>query len=434
MGWSRVVVSTMTALAVVVSQLRMAYAFVMTQPTVLISGAGIAGPTLAYWLNRNGYRVIVVEVAPGIRPGGQTVDLRGVGREVIERMGLLDDMTALALDQAGAAWVRADGSRRAEMPVTAFDGNGLVSKVEILRGDIAEVLYTATAEHTDYRFDVRIDELEQAADGVHATLSDGSKVTAALVVGADGAHSAVRKLVWGPEQQFVKPLGGYHAWFTAQDTVGLDGWFLIYQEPGLVTSMRPDHEPRLSKAGLAFRSDPISYDRKDVDSQRRLIESKFANAGWESGPLLAAARTADDFYFDAFVQVHMDSWSCGRATLVGDAGYCASPLSGMGTALALVGAYLLAGELGPAGDGLSPPRLAEALARYENLMRPFVANVQKLPAGIDGYAPKSNADIAINGLVMKWMQRWPFRPIANRLWMSKADSIELPDYRPGEPG
>jgi 2-polyprenyl-6-methoxyphenol hydroxylase-like FAD-dependent oxidoreductase len=400
----------------------------MTPPTVLISGAGIAGPTLAFWLNRTGYRVIVVELAPGIRPGGQTVDLRGVGRQVVERMGLLDQMTSSALDQEGAAWVRADGSRRAEMPVTAFDGNGLISTVEILRGDIAEVLYAATVEHTEYRFDCRIDELTQDADGVHATLSDGTTVAADLVVGADGAHSAVRKLVWGPEDQFVKPLGGYHAWFTAPDTVGLDGWFLIYQEPGLVTSMRPDHDVRLSKAGLAFRSEPIDYDRKDVDAQRRLVEQKFANAGWESAALLAAARTAADFYFDAFVQVHMDSWSSGRATLVGDAGYCASPLSGMGTALALVGAYVLAGELGPAGDGLSPPRLAEAFARYEARMRPFVTNVQKLPAGIDGYAPKSNADIAINGLVMKWMQRWPFRPIANRLWMSKADSIELPDY------
>lgn len=398
------------------------------RPTVLISGAGIAGPALAFWLNRNGYRVIVVEVAPGIRPGGQTVDLRGAGREVIARMGLLDELMGLALDQAGAAWVRADGSRRAEMPVTAFDGNGLVSKVEILRGDIADVLYTATAEQTDYRFDTRIVELSEHADGVEATLSDGSTVTAELVVGADGAHSAVRKLRWGPGEQCVEPLGGYHAWFTAPDSVGLDGWFLIYQEPGLVSSMRPDRDPRQAKAGLAFRSEPLDYDRKDVPAQLRLLEQRFANAGWESQALLAAARSADDFYFDAFVQVHLDSWSSGRVTLVGDAGYCASPLSGMGTALALVGAYLLAGELGPAADGLSHQRLAGAFARYEARMKPFVTNVQKLPAGIDGYAPKSNADIVIGALVMKWMQRWPFRPIANRLWMSKADSIELPDF------
>lgn len=366
----------------------------MSSPTVLISGAGIGGPTLAFWLNRRGYRVIVVEVADGVRPGGQTVDLRGAGRSVVARMGLLDAMLERTLDQAGAAWVRADGSRRAQMPVTAFDGNGLVSEVEILRGDIAEVLYDATRDDTDYRFGTRITALSQDANGVEATLSDGSVVNADLVVGADGAHSAVRRLVWGPAERFVTPLGGYHAWFTAPDVVGLDGWMLIYQEPGLVASMRPDHDPRLSKAGLAFRSAPLTYDRHDVDAQRRLLEDRFAGAGWQSANLLAAARTADDFYFDAFVQVHMDSWSSGRATLLGDAGYCASPLSGMGTALALVGAYLLAGELGTADDGLGSERLGAALARYEARMRPFVASVQKLPAGIDGYAPKSNVDMS----------------------------------------
>ena len=147
-----------------------------SQPTVLISGAGIAVTTLAFWLTRNGYRVIVVEVAPGVRPGGQTVDLRGAGRDVVARMGLLDTMLALTLDQAGAAWVKADGTRRAEMPVTAFDGNGLVSTVEILRGDIADVLYAATREHAEFRFDTRITELAQDEDVVHATLSDGSTV------------------------------------------------------------------------------------------------------------------------------------------------------------------------------------------------------------------------------------------------------------------
>jgi len=300
----------------------------MPQPTVLISGAGVAGPALAFWLHRNGFRVVVVEVSPGIRPGGQTVDLRGVARQVVDRMGLLEDMTQRSLEQRGAAWVKADGSRRAEMPVEAFNGNGLVSSLEILRGDIADVLYGATSSDVDYRFDARITELVQESDGVTATLSDGDSVEADLVVGADGAHSAVRRLVWGSEEQFVTPLGGYHAWFTAPDHVGLDGWYLIYQEPGLVASMRPDHSPELSKAGLAFRSEPLTYDRRDVDSQRAILEERFADAKWESQALLAAARTADDFYFDSFVQVHMDSWSCGRAALVGDAAYCASPLSG----------------------------------------------------------------------------------------------------------
>ncbi|KUI17275.1 FAD-binding monooxygenase [Mycobacterium sp. GA-1285] len=400
----------------------------MTQPTVLISGAGIAGPSLAFWLTRNGYRVIVVEIAPGVRPGGQTVDLRGAGGDVIERMGLIDQMRARALEQRGAAWVRSDGSRRAEMPVTAFDGNGLVSKLEILRGDLVDVLYQATRDSVEYRFGARISELREVDAGVEATLADGTVVRADLVVGADGPHSAVRRLAFGPEEQFVKPIGGYNAWFSAPDSVGLDGWFLLYQAPGgLNASMRPSHDPAIAKAGLAFRSEPLEYDRHDLDQQRRILVERFAGAGWECDALLAAAHEADDFYFDSFAQIHMPTWSTGRVTLVGDAGYCASPLSGMGTSLALVGAYLLAGELGPASS-LEPEGIAKALARYESLMRPYVDTCQKLNNTIDRYAPMSESDIAVNAAVMKWMQRWPFRPVAARLWFTTADSIELPNY------
>lgn len=400
----------------------------MTQHTVLISGAGIAGPSLAFWLTRNGYRVIVVEVAPGVRPGGQTVDLRGAGGDVVERMGLIDQMRARALEQRGAAWVRSDGSRRAEMPVAAFGGNGLVSKLEILRGDLVEVLYQATRDSVEYRFGQRISELREGDAGMEATLTDGSVLHADLVVGADGPHSAVRRLAFGAEDQFVKPIGGYNAWFSAPDSVGLDGWYLLYQAPGgLNASMRPSHDPAIAKAGLAFRSEPIEYDRHDLDQQRQILAERFAGAGWECDALLAAADEADDFYFDSFAQIHMPSWSTGRVTLVGDAGYCASPLSGMGTSLALVGAYLLAGELGPASS-FEADGLPDALARYESRMRPYVDTCQKLNNTIDRYAPMSESDIAVNAAVMKWMQRWPFRPVAARLWFTTADSIELPDY------
>lgn len=400
----------------------------MPAPTVLVSGAGVAGPALAFWLSGSGYRVVVVEAAPGVRPGGQTVDLRGAGADVVERMGLLGEMTQRALFQRGVAWVRSDGSWRAEMPVEAFDGNGVVSKLEILRGDLVEVLYAATRDRAEYRFGTRITELAARDDGVDATLTDGSSLRADLVVGADGPHSAVRRLTFGPEEQFFTPLGGYHAWFTAPDHVGLDGWYLMYQAPpGLNASMRPSHDPAIAKAGLAFRSEPLTYDRRDLDAQRRILVERMAGAGWCTDALLAAAAEADDFYFDAFGQVRMDTWSRGRVTLVGDAGYCASPLSGMGTSLALVGAYLLAGELGPAPSECGE-HVERALAGYETRMRPYVDRCQDLPAGIDGYAPKSHADIAITAQVMKWMQRWPFRDVAARKYFTTADSIDLPDY------
>jgi len=396
-------------------------------PTVLISGAGIAGPALAFWLTKSGYQVTIVELADGIRPGGQTVDLRGAGGDVVERMGLIDQMRQRSLDQRGVAWIKADGSRRAEMPVTAFNGNGLVSKLEILRGDLVDVLYQATTEQTDYRFGTRIEELSQSEDTVKATLSDGSTLSADLVVGCDGPHSAVRRLAFGPEELFVKPMGGYNAWFTAPDTVGLDGWYLMYQAPGLNASMRPSHDPALCKAGLAFRSRPIAYDRRNADEQWALLTTHFAGAGWQCDALLSAAQTADDFYFDAFVQVHMPTISQGRVTLVGDAGYCASPLSGMGTSLALVGAYVLAGELGPAGS-LDAQRIQAALLRYEAVMRPYIDRCQDLPNGVDGYLPKSASDIAVTAQVMKWMQRRPFRSFAEKKWFTTADAIDLPDY------
>lgn len=400
----------------------------MTQPTVVISGAGIAGPALAFWLAKIGWRVIVVEVAQGIRPGGQTVDLRGAGGDAVERMGLMDQMRERALDQKGVAWVSSDGSHRAEMPVTAFDGNGLVSKLEILRGDLVDVLYQATKDSAQYRFNTRISGLEQDDDGVDVTLSDGTRLQANLVVGADGPHSAVRSLAFGPEEQFVKSLGGYNAWFSAPDNVGLDGWYLMYLAPGgLNASMRTTHDPATAKAGLAFQSEPIEYDRHDLDVQRQLLIDRFAGAGWQCDHLLAAAQDADDFYFDSFLQVHMPNWSRGRVTLVGDAGYCASPLSGMGTSLALVGAYLLAGELSHA-NSLDAQGVRDALARYQTTMRPYVDKCQDIPNRVERYAPNSASDIAMNIGVMKWMQRWPFRPIATRIWFKVADSIDLPDY------
>ncbi|WP_370062061.1 FAD-dependent monooxygenase [Mycobacterium sp. MAA66] len=401
----------------------------MTQPTVLVSGAGVAGPALAYWLTRNGYHVVVVEASPDIRTGGQTVDLRGAGRDVVARMNLLQAMTERSLFQRGVAWVRSNGTRRAEMPVEAFDGNGIVSKLEILRGDLADVLFQSTRDATEYLFDTKISALDPHDDHVEATLTDGRVLRVDLVVGADGPHSAVRRLVFGPEEQFIRPLGGYHAWFTTPDTVGVDGWYLMYQAAGgLNASLRPSHDASTAKAGLAFRSEPIEYDRRDLDQQRALLAERFHGAGWHCDELLDGAKQADDFYFDAFAQVHMDTWSKGRVTLCGDAGYCASPLSGMGTSLALVGAYVLAGELGPAAS-MDAARIDGALRRYESVLRPYVTRCQDLPAGLDGYAPMSERDIATTASAMKWVQRWPLRRYATRKWFATAQSIDLPEYR-----
>ena len=343
-------------------------------------------------------------------------------------MGLIDEMRSRALEQRGAAWVKSDGSRRAEMPVTAFDGNGLVSKLEILRGDLVDVLYQATRESAEYRFGTSISDVQQADDGAEVTFADGT-----AHAGGPGR--------WCRRPAFRGATVGLRSRGTVRQAdrrlqrvvlrarfVGLDGWFLLYQAPGgLNASMRPSHDPSIAKAGLAFQSEPITYDRRNLDEQRQILVDRFAGAGWECDALLTAAQEADDFYFDSFAQVHMPSWSSGRVALVGDAGYCASPLSGMGTSLALVGTYVLAGELG-AADSFDAEHIQNAFRRYGTVMRPYVDKCQDLPNTIDRYAPRKAADITANALVMKWMQRWPFRPVAAKLWFTTADSIDLPDY------
>jgi len=393
--------------------------------TVLVSGAGIAGPALAYWLTRHGHAVTVVESAAAPRPGGQTVDLRGAGREVVERMGLMPAVREACMAQEGIAYVDASGAHVAEMPVDAFGGEGIVSEIEILRGDLARILLDATAD-VEYLYGLRVTGLENGADDVEVTFSDGQVRTFDLVVGADGPHSGIRGLAFGPEERFVTPVGGYTAWFTAPDPVGLDGWYEMYNEPGRVASIRPDTTPGRAKAGLSFLSGPLGYDRRDQAAQRELVAERFAGMGWVTPTLVEAVRTADDFYLDMVGQVRMDHWTRGRVALVGDAGYCPTPLTGLGTTLALVGAYVLAGELSRTADH------ATAFAAYEERMRPLVKEGQTLPpGGMTGYCPKTRGAIRMRVLTTRAMVSRIGQPIAKKLFFSKSQAIALPNYSSG---
>lgn len=395
--------------------------------SVLISGAGIAGPVLASLLARRGVAVTVVETADGVRPGGQAVDLRGAGRTVLDRMGLLEAARAMALDQQGIADVDADGRHLTEMRVTDFGGEGIISEIEILRGDLAELLVAdSVGRGVEYLFGTRITALSDLGDRVRVDLSDGSVREVGLVVGADGPHSGTRRLVFGPEEEFVDPLGGYMAWFTCPEGESLDGWYAMYNHPGgLAASLRPGRLPGTAKASLAFTSPPLDYDRHDIAQQRALLATRFRNAGWRTAELVDAARTAEDFYLDALVQVHLPRWSRGRITLIGDAAYCPSPLTGLGTSLALVGAHVLAGELTSRDDH------AAALLRYEELVRPYVRTAQTLPpGGIRGYAPSSRFAIWLRVATTRLMVSRLFSGIAKKLFFSKAEAIALPDYEP----
>ncbi|MFD6126652.1 FAD-dependent monooxygenase, partial [Streptomyces hydrogenans] len=278
----------------------------MTKNEILISGAGIAGTALAYWLRKAGFAVTVVERAPEPRPGGQTVDLRGAGRTVIERMGLMDRAKAITVDQRGLALVDGKGKVTARVPADSFGGEGIVSEIEILRGDLAHLLHEATLPDTEYLFDDTITGIDQDTDpdAVTVTFEKAAPRRFSLVVGADGTHSVVRALAFGPEEEFARPLDLYTAWFTAHDDLDLDSWYLMHNAPGgLVASARPGRLPGEIKAGFSFRSPPLAYDRRDVEAQKEIVARRFAGVGWETPRLLRAMRTAPDFFLDSMAQV-----------------------------------------------------------------------------------------------------------------------------------
>jgi 2-polyprenyl-6-methoxyphenol hydroxylase-like FAD-dependent oxidoreductase len=396
----------------------------MRNRTVLISGAGIAGPALAFWLRRRGFAPTVVEVAPAPRPGGHAVDLRGAARDVVERMGLMERVRAASVDERGFAFVNRDGRWTAKMPADLFGGEGIVAEIEIARGDLTRILYEATRADTEYLFGDRIAALSEGGDGVKVTFAGGTVRTFDLVVGADGVHSGVRRLAFGPESELVRYLGGYTAYFTVPDPGNLENWFLMHNAPGgLVAGLRPERGGT-AKAALSFTSPPLDYDRRDVPAQQEILREKFTGTGWLVPAILDAMPDAEDFYFDSFCQVHMDRWYRGRTVLLGDAGYCGSPLAGLGTAMALVGAYVLAGEL-----AASPDDHTAAFDRYQRELGPYVKQCQQLPpGGVKGFAPANPVMISLRNLSMRMMTRWPMRQVFAKQFQ-KADAITLRDYR-----
>jgi 2-polyprenyl-6-methoxyphenol hydroxylase-like FAD-dependent oxidoreductase len=360
---------------------------------VLISGASVAGPALAYWLARHGITPTVVESAPALRLGGQAIDVRGAALTVVERMGLLDDLRAARTQMLGMSILDSAGNELMRSTEHTQSGGRLDSDdIEVLREDLTALLADRTAG-VEYVFGDSVRALHQDAGGVDVTFERGAPRRFDLVVGADGLHSNVRRLAFGPEERFAHHLGSYVAVFTADNVLGLDRWQVWLREGDAGAGIYTARDNAELRVNLGFMSGPLAYDRHDLDAQRQLVADRTAGLGWEIPRLVKAMWQAPDFYFDAMAQIHMQAWTAGRVTLVGDAAYCASPMSGQGTSLALVGAYVLAEELARGFDG--------APARYETRMRPFVLANQALATENPGQpAPEESVERAKHAITL----------------------------------
>jgi 2-polyprenyl-6-methoxyphenol hydroxylase-like FAD-dependent oxidoreductase len=340
----------------------------MSNQTVLISGAGIAGPTLAYWLARHGFHPTVVEHAAALRSSGSPVDVRGPAVDVAERMGVMPRIREAGTDVTGMSFVNATGRRVGRIDLRALQQAAGSREVELPRGDLAAILHQASRYDAEYVFHDAIVVLRQDEHGVDVTFEHAQPRRFDLVVGADGLHSAVRRLAFGPEADFVHHLGLYVATVRLD---GLDGLLdggrevVMYNAPDRAVAIHPSRGQAL--AFFAFRSPAVpDFDYRDIAQHKRLLAAAFQGDGWRVPELLKRVQAADDLYFDAVSEVRVRPWWQGRVALVGDAASCVS-LFGDGSSLAMAGAFTVAEEL-----AASPGDHRVAFGRYEASHRRLV--------------------------------------------------------------
>ena len=343
---------------------------------VLVSGASITGLTIAYWLARYGFEVTVVERAPHLRPGGHALDVRGPALEVADRMGVLATMRDRSTKLMGMAVVDSAGQEIFRSTESTLTGGRLDSPdVEIMRDDLCHLLHEAVGNQVEYIFGDSIASLTQDASGVDVTFVTAAPRRFELVIGADGLGSGVRRIAFGPDEQFLHAFGDlYVATFGMPNFLGLERWQVMYQHGSvgaLVMGLRKD---AVARTYLGFNAPKaIDYDFRDIDAQKRLLADRVAGAGWVIPQIVEHMLRATDFHFYSLSQVRMSRWSRGRIVLVGDAGYAVSLGTGQGTTVAMVGAYVLAGELAMHKDDL-----VGGIAAYEEGLRAYVVRNQDI--------------------------------------------------------
>lgn len=339
---------------------------------ILVSGASIAGCSVAYWLGRFGFDVTVVEQAPAFRDGGQNIDVRGVGREVLRRMRLEEAALSLGTGEEGTAWVDDEGKAVATFLTAEMDGDGPTAELEILRGDLARLLHNAAADHATFRFGDTVAAVDEQPDGVKVQFARGQSAIFDAFIIAEGVGSASRELVFANEND-PRWMDLTMAYFTIDRAPGDDRLWRWYNATHARSiSLRPDNHGT-TRAMLSVQRPPSGEQDWDSSRQKAWLRETFADAGWQAERVLRGMDMSPDFYFDTLRQVRMKRWSSGRVALTGDAAWCVTPLGGIGATLALTGSYVLAAEL---ARNVSLP---DAFAAYETMMRSMVDDAQGVP-------------------------------------------------------
>lgn len=335
---------------------------------VLISGASIAGPVLAYWLRRHGFTPTVVERAPGLRKtGGHAVDLFRPAMEVVERMGVLAQVTERRTGTERMTWTMEGRERPLEVDVGRLMRAFSDRHVEIMRDDLSEVFVDEATRGIEYVYGDSIAGMDEDADGVTVRFEHAKARRFDLVIGADGLHSNVRRLVFGEERRYSEYIGAHLAVVSVPNYRELGDEALVYGDVGRLAGLYSARHLGDARAVFLWRSPPLEVHHRDVARQKELLRAAFAGVGWEVPRIFAELERTPAFYFDAITQLRMETWSRGRVSLVGDAGYSPGPAVGGSTSLAVVGAYVLAGELAAAGGDH-----VRGFANYEAAMIDYV--------------------------------------------------------------
>ncbi|CAL8579871.1 hypothetical protein XPA_005601 [Xanthoria parietina] len=365
---------------------------------VLISGAGVAGPTLAWFLAKTGARITIFEKAHALLPHGQNVDIEGSALTVMKKMGLLGEVRRFNTTEKGTQFIDSRGRPFAPFPVQKGSLGSFTSEFEILRGDLSAILYNATTNHPNinYRFNTTVKEIISNDDtSVKIESSDGEIQEYDLLVAADGQWSKVRRQCFPPESVKVVDLGMTAIYWTIPRLPCDNDWWNVYLAlRARVVTLRPDPHGTIRAmfthmpCSEAQREEWLAAARNGKSAQQALLKKEFADAGWQAERLLDSMDQAPDFYFHVIQQIKMAKWSTGRVVCLGDAACAPSPLTGMGTSLAVTAAYVLAGELSKLNQNDSP---VEALEAYERMFRPFVEKTQEIPSWVPDIAHPERA-------------------------------------------